>query len=373
MWSVSLSNGAVAELGAEWIEREDDALRALASELGRELLPAGVDYRRREAFGSLAATLAEQERALDAARRARAAVPEARAATSTLGEFLATLPVDERARATLRARLQGTCAADLDAIALRHAGEHAFRAGSGRYWRTAGGNQSIAQAAAERLPDVRLGHRVRGVRWDDGSVQVAGVLEDGAGFRVEGRAAVVAVPASLVAEIAFSPGLPEAQARALRELPMGVASKLAVPLADEPTARARMDVDVPYWCWAALGEGGRARRAVTAFAGSPQAQRALGTDVPGADPDAWLGRVLALNPDVRPAGPPALAAWAVDPLARGCYAAFDNRSEDRRDLLRRPHGPLAFAGEHTAIESSGTMNAAVQSGARAAAEVLAGS
>jgi monoamine oxidase len=80
--------------------------------------------------------------------------------------------------------------------------------------------------------------------------------------------------------------------------------------------------------------------------------------------------MLELNPDVRIDGDPTMVAWELDPLARGCYAAFDNRSFDRRRLLSEPLGRLAFAGEHTA-GAVGTMNGAVASGLRAALEVAA--
>jgi len=64
--SIRLSNGAVAELGAEWIMPGDSALRGLAEELGVELSVAGVDYLRREAPHG--ASLEEQDEALEVAR-----------------------------------------------------------------------------------------------------------------------------------------------------------------------------------------------------------------------------------------------------------------------------------------------------------------
>jgi monoamine oxidase len=63
-----------------------------------------------------------------------------------------------------------------------------------------------------------------------------------------------------------------------------------------------------------------------------------------------------------------MIAWDQDPLAKGCYAAFDNRSFDRRAIFSRPVGRLFLAGEHTA-GAVGTMNGAVVTGHRAAAQV----
>jgi hypothetical protein len=149
---------------------------------------------------------------------------------------------------------------------------------------------------------------------------------------------------------------------------MGVASKFAVPVAGDPEVRALQSAELPFWCWVANGEGGRARRCLAAFAGSELALEALGT-VSG-DPTPWLGRLLALNPDLEPAGPPVMKSWPLDPLALGSYAAWDNRSWDRMEEFERTVGRLAFAGEHTAgREHHGTMEGALRSGVRAAAQI----
>ena len=366
VWSARLPNGEVAELGAEWIEHEEEDVQRLARSLGLEMAPTGVDYRRREARGRLAAGLEEQEATLAVARRAFEALSEESVAAGTLGPFIRRLPVSDAARATLLARLQGTCARDLDEIALRVAARGTFSGGSGRYLRVAAGNQEIAHRIARKLPIVRLAHVAGEVRDEGGVIRVEGEAPSGP-FRVDADAAVVAIPAPLVAGLRFAPDLPADVSRSVRELPMGVAAKLAVGTATSPPPRAAQDVDVPFWCWAALGADGSPRRAMTAFAGSPAAQERLGTD--SGDPSAWLGLVAGLAPDVELDGDPLMVAWGTDPFARGCYSAFDNASWDRMELLARPWGRVAFAGEHTAGLAAGTMNGAVASGERAAADV----
>ena len=42
---------SIGELGAEWIEVDDETLHGLARALGVRLVEAGIDYRRRTAFG----------------------------------------------------------------------------------------------------------------------------------------------------------------------------------------------------------------------------------------------------------------------------------------------------------------------------------
>ena len=57
-------------------------------------------------------------------------------------------------------------------------------------------------------------------------------------------------------------------------------------------------------------------------------------------------------------------------MAMGAYAAWDNRSWDRMEQFQRTVGRLAFAGEHTAgPDHHGTMEGALRSGVRAAAQV----
>jgi monoamine oxidase len=55
----------------------------------------------------------------------------------------------------------------------------------------------------------------------------------------------------------------------------------------------------------------------------------------------------------------------------GAYAAWDNASFDRADVVRRSAGRIVFAGEHTAPDGfRGTMEGALRSGRRAARQLL---
>src|SRR5262245_20470641 len=125
--TIRLANGEPAELGAEWIEGDAEALPALAAELGLALAEAGTDYR-----GPLGASVEQQEQALAAARRALAD-RAGDVSGESLGGFLASLPVGDAERATLIARMQGTCAYDLDRVPLRMAERGTFDEHGDRY------------------------------------------------------------------------------------------------------------------------------------------------------------------------------------------------------------------------------------------------
>ena len=100
-------------------------------------------------------------------------------AGESLGAFLRALPVSESQRATLIARLQGTCASDLDRVPLRVAERGTFDGGSGRYVRVDAGNQAVATALAAALPDIRFEHVVERIRVDGETVHVEGEGPDG--------------------------------------------------------------------------------------------------------------------------------------------------------------------------------------------------
>jgi monoamine oxidase len=318
----------------------------------------------REARGPNAASVAEQRVHLEAANEARAGIGEIGAASLTLGAFLDAVPGTDAQRTTLWMRLQGTCATDPDRVTLRITeAERAFSPGSGVYHRLGPGNQALAAAMAAALPDVRMGERVDAVTHDADGVTV----RTGSG-EIRAAAVVVAVPVTMVPRLRFQPGLPEDLVTALRELPMGVASKLAVATADPPSLRAIQSTELPMWCWAANGSDGQPRRCLASFAGSPSAQENLRTAE--GDPGPWVARLRALNPDLTFVGEPRMQAWATDPLTSGAYSAWDDRSWDRRALFSTMVGRVAFAGEHTAgPEHYGTMEGALRSGVRAAGQV----
>lgn len=368
VFTVRLENGEIAEMGAEWIMPGDSEVRRWASRFGVELAEAGIDYRRREARGPGAASLEDQDTFLAIAEEVFAALPPDELAALTVGRFLAALDAPDAGRASVEMRLQGTCAFDLDRIALRSMGGRDGLAppAPAACHRMVPGNQALADAVAASLRDVRLEHRVRSIGHGAEGV-VAGVEEGG---DVTADAVVIAVPVRIAAHLDYDPFLPEDLALALRELPMGVASKLALPVGGEPAPRAVQSAELPFWSWVANGGGrGAPRRCVTAFAGSELAHEALG--IARGDCEPWRDRTLALQPDLDVAGSATMKSWADDPLAYGSYSAWDNRSWDRMEELRRTVGRIAFAGEHTAgPQHHGTMEGALRSGVRAAAQVL---
>jgi monoamine oxidase len=363
VWSSTLSNGAVVELGAEWIMEGAATLLGFAERFDLALEPTGTEYLRREPWG--APSLEAQDVFLAAAREARSRLQSGEYADLSLGGFLDGVPGEAAVRKVVKLRLAGTCGVDTDRVALRVCDEEdAFSAGFVRSFRLADGNQRLAEALAAALPDVRTGHIVQGIDRDR-----SGVLVRMGEHEEHADAAIVAVPAPIAARLRFSPALPDDLREALTDLPMGVASKLAVATNGRPSARSKQHGDLSMWCWAADGAGGKPRECLTAFAGSLEAQEALGTT--HGRVSTWLETLRRMNPDLVFEDEPVMYAWADDPYTLGSYAAWDNTSWDRMDRFRRTVGSVAFAGEHTADpEHHGTMNGALLSGQRAAEQVM---
>ena len=356
VWSERLPNGAVVEMGAEFILLGNTAIRELVDRFGLGLWDKGMHYGRRDPSGGigtthseLAAAVAEVERALtDSALRLSAR------------EFLDGLDIPAGAREAILARLEissansaeQVAAADLAGVA--HIDNEPAPS-------IAGGNQRLPLALADSLGSaVRLDSPVTAVEWGE---RVRVLSPSG---ELDADACVIAVPASVMDRIAFEPPLPSAVADPLRQITYGHAAKLFVPLRHPPEPSAVMNVPERYWTWTATGDGGRPQPVVSAFAGSEHALDAL--DV-ATGPDRWLDSLTGLRGDLElDLGGALLSTWADDPWARAAYSTCPPASVD--EAVAEPTGPLAFAGEHTAGPYAALMEGAIRSGRRAAHSLM---
>ena len=360
-----LANGAVVELGAEFVEDDHQTLVGTARRLGLAMVPTGRAYGDREPRGGLgtdrATVLAEVGRLRGLLADGQGLAGPGRSVAAVLAE----LPLDPGARQAIAARLQvstGQPVTELAATVLDHAGSSFSTRES---LRVGGGNQRIALRLAERLPGaVHLGVPVRAVAWSQGGVRVAV-----AGAELDAEACVLAVPASVMGGIGFDPPLPAWKAEALERVVYGHAAKLVVPLRRVPEPSAVLSVPDHYWTWTANGADGAVQPVVSAFAGSAPALAALEV---ATGPAPWRRKLAALRPDLDLDDGELLSTWDDDPWIQ---AAYSTRTPAFRpgdpDLLARPVGPLHFAGEHTAGPWSGLMEGALRSGHRAATELLA--
>jgi monoamine oxidase len=358
VWSQEMDNGAVIERGAEFVLHDYSFMRKMAGRLGLQLIPTGVSYGRREPWHS-GTDVGEMQRGFDALRDLSRRRPN----LETVGDVMDEAGLRDPVRAALVTRLSISCGHEAEALASSILGHSGSNISNEPSHRVEGGNDQLAMAGKKRLGDrLHLRTAVTAIAWRPDSVTVRG-----AGFEVDFDEAIVTVPAAVLDAISFDPPLPNGFASAVRDIAYGHAAKLFVPLASDAGTSAVMSVPGGYWCWTALGADGSTQPVLSCFAGSSTALDAL--DI-AAGPQRWLDLVTELRLDLDLASDGAfLSTWDDDPWVGAAYTA-EVAGHPRTDALSSPVGRLHFAGEHTAGQWAGTMEGALRSGSRAAAEVL---
>jgi monoamine oxidase len=359
VWSRRLENGAVVEMGAEFLLPGNTAIRELAKRFELGLWDKGMRYGNRLPRGGDPVAPEELRAAAEAAGGALAGgAPDLSAR-----RFLAGLDVSAGAREALLARVEISSANDADLVSARDIGGIAH-VDEEPAPSIAEGNGGLPLALARALgPAVRLGSPVEKIEWRAGAVRIGTGADE-----VDADACVVAVPASVLDRIAFEPELPAPLARALAGVPYGHAAKLFVPLRAPALPSAVMSVPERWWCWTATGAGEEVQPVVSCFAGSPAALAGLGV----ADgPDRWLESLERLRPDLDlDADGALLSTWADDPWVRAAYST--SPAPELARLAERPAGPFAFAGEHLGGPFAALMEGAIRSGRAAAGALLSG-
>ena len=342
-----LANGAVVELGAEFVLPGYETLRSTAARLGLRLFEKGTLYGDREPRGGEPV----RRESLQAAAAALDTSPGGSAA-----DLLERHVADPAARAAIASRIAVSTAYELDDQPASVLADGAAGFGNFPSHGIEGGNDRLAAALARGL-SVTLRARATRVSWHDHGVTVSA-----GGEELAADACVVATPAPHALALVFDPPLPGWKRRALAAVRYGHAAKLFLPLTRPVEPSATLSVPDRFWTWTQHGSA-----AASSFAGTPTALAALNV----ADgPTTWAAAVRALRPDLPYApGDALLATWHDDPWAQGAYSARSLASPLDDDALARSVGPIAFAGEHTAGPFHGLMEGALRSGVRAAAEL----
>jgi monoamine oxidase len=386
----------------------NDAILALAAELGVEAFPAYAEGdrllqldgcrrryggRHRDALprralpGALEFVLAR--RRLDRlAARVDAAAPwvpadARRVDTQTLGAWADRTLLTRTGRRLLRLAAEPLFAADVGEVSRLHAAAYlasngSFRAmtetgGGAQSHRLRGGPQRLAELLAAQAGEVLCGEPVEAIRWS-----ARGGVEARAGtVRVRAGRAVVAMSPALAARIRWDPLVP-ARDQLAQRMPHGQALKL-VALYAEPFWRGRglsgaaatdgpvrvvLDESPPCGTPGALAAYAVGRAAV-ALGGMEAAQRRR----------VVLATLASLFGSAA-AQPDAVVEhdWTGDPWTRGGHGGYaaPGAWSTLGAALRRPVGPLHWAGTETATVGLASMSGAMLSGERAAGEVLAG-
>ncbi|WP_213775732.1 NAD(P)/FAD-dependent oxidoreductase [Bradyrhizobium sp. dw_78] len=200
-------------------------------------------------------------------------------------------------------------------------------------------------------------------------------IETSKGMLTAGKV-IVTVPTNLIADqaIGFHPPLPE-KVDAARGLPLGLADKVMLAL-DQPEQLpkdgnlrgATMRTAMGTFHLRPFGQA-----CIEGFFGGSFAQ-ALEDAGPGALAAQSIDEIAALlgNDYRRRLKPLSESRWSHDPFARGSYSHALPGHAGKRAVLAAPvDGRLFFAGEATSPNFFSTAHGALESGQRAAGEVLA--
>jgi monoamine oxidase len=236
-----------------------------------------------------------------------------------------------------------------------------------------GGNQRIPEAMARRLKqEVRLRQTVTSVEAGRSAVRV----RTRSGEQYSAKSVICALPFSTLRNIAITPRLGGAQAKAVTTLPHQRIHQTALH-----SSRAFWEADglaPSMWTDSRIGRVSAIYHGDSNDEVSSLVVSAFG---PGADDLDTLGTeaaaryVVAEIERMRPAASGCLSvtsqqSWTRDPFSAGAWAYFHPGTVTAfLPAMLQAHGRVHFCGEQTALATRG-MEGALESGARAADETL---
>lgn len=248
---------------------------------------------------------------------------------------------------------------------------------STRSFKIQGGMDRLPRAMAAALGDV-VRYNAQVVRIDRRSPRLRiDCLEHGRMTSVLASAVILALPFSTLRRIEVRPPFSGQKERAIEDLPYFPATRILLQSrrrfwrASGLSGSAR--TDRPAEIWDCTYDLPRTRGILGATAGG-----AVGRAMLTMSPEECLalgqGIVADAFPNIRADFEKGVVhRWALEPWSRGAFAVFHpGQMSSMMPHISRPEGRIHFAGEHTSAWM-GWMEGALQSGERAAAEVLASS
>lgn len=400
--------GEAVDIGGQWIGPTQQRAIALCDELGLELYPQFADGRRLMEIGGRLRSyrgtvprmsifgLLDADRAIRRINRAASRIDTrapwkgeeaARWDRMTVDQWLNKAMYTQGGRSMMEILVRAilTCEPyEISMLALLNYVAAAGRIESlaevhgdgAQHWRVRGGAFQIAARLSERLPQgvLQLGAPVHAV-----TQSADGVVVRHAAGEVHARRLIIAVAPSLVARIYFDGALPAARSQLHSRMPMGSVIKALIAY-ERPFWRERglsgevvsdtgpfgpvLDATLPgseQGFLVGFFDGGHSR----GLAGAPVEAR----------------RDAAVQSLQRYFGDEAAAPvgyvdkdWISDPWSEGCYVgvATPGTLTACGPALRAPCGRIHWAGTETATRWVGYMDGAIESGERAAEEVVAG-
>jgi monoamine oxidase len=253
--------------------------------------------------------------------------------------------------------------------------------GDGSSWsraqyRIEGGNDCLATALAKPLGSrLHLNTEILAISQRGSSVRVS-VKNGSQSSQITCDYAIVTLPASILRRIPVNPSLPPLQHEAVARLKYGRGTKTLLQFSRRfwraPGRPRAFGSALPFGAIMDANEQQRGPAGILALLAGGDASDATQEITARDGPSGLVAALDFLGANRARLVGSRQVVWEHDPHARGGYAFFDPAFDPAlREWLARPCGRLFFAGEHTSVKWQGYMNGAVESGRRAAFEVMA--
>jgi monoamine oxidase len=267
--------------------------------------------------------------------------------------------------------VSASAAIDLDQLGVYGMMELTYDDGD-RFFRLKDGYTQLLQKFAAGLP-IRYQTPVTRIRWNTTGVEIQ--TETGT---YTAKQAVITLPLALLQQnaVTFEPELPETKLNAIHGLGSGAITKLILKF-DQPFWDRKQEVflttlDTQMWWQPGWGHNNE-QAILTAYTGAKGAEKLSSLGSNGAiqaglqDLEKMFG--VQLSDRLRDA---LFVDWQADPYARMAYSYVPVNGAGLRHQLARPIDQiLFFAGEATHLTRASLVHGALESGIRAAHEILA--
>ncbi|HUP93204.1 MAG TPA: FAD-dependent oxidoreductase [Solimonas sp.] len=244
-----------------------------------------------------------------------------------------------------------------------------------------GGNDLVVQGLGKRLDDaIEPGQRLEALRQEADGGFTLSFIRDSAATEVRAQRVLLALPFSLLRQVRLDVPLSPVKRRSIGEMRYGTNAKLMIGFAsrtwrEKHNSNGSVYSDLPFQTsWETSRAQAGAEGILTNFVGG-----AHGLEIGQGTPEHQAG--LAVR-DLEKIFPGIAATrrgarevrmhWPSHPYVQGSFACFTpGQWTGINGAAGEPEGRLFFAGEHTSLAAQGFMEGGCESGARAAAEILA--
>jgi monoamine oxidase len=243
-----------------------------------------------------------------------------------------------------------------------------------QFYKIQGGMDRLPRAVAAALGSVvRYNAAVTRIDRGNGSIRVD-FVEKGRATSIRARRVILAIPFSTLRRVEIRPPFPAEKTKAVRELSYFPATRLLLqsrsPFWQESGLNGSARTDQPAEIWDCTYDLAGSRGILGATVGGALGRRLANVT---RDEAVKMGADLVVKTftGLRRTFERGVAyRWARDPWARGAFAIFSpGQMTSMMSVIAPADGRVHFAGEHTS-SWMGWMEGALQSGERAANEVL---